>query len=1832
MKKGKGKKGALLSSDAGGDQYRMLFESAGDPIFIHDQDRILAVNNKACELLGYSREELLSLNPSDVDTPEERVNMAGRMARLKSRGILNFETVHRMKDGTPVHVDATARVITWDGKPAVMSICKDATRRKHAENILLTTALEWQNTFDSLRDAIFLLDNDFRIMRCNRASSEMFGKNSKDILGRYCWEVVHGTNEPIPECPITRMKKTKKREITVLKAGDRWLEVTADPIFDDEGKICGAVHIISDITELKKMNKELDSSYERFKLILEGASEGILIADVATKKIKYSNPSICRMLGYSAEELSQMTIERLHPASEWQRVLSEFELQSRGENLQVVDIPCMRKDGRIIYADINAINFVFDGIKCNVGFFRDVTDRKKAYQSLNESRMLYEDILDNQAAGIYRIHVRKHEDWSDIDKPPYFYEFLNDRYCEITGASREQHIADPSLTMKLVHPDDLQSWIDDNTASDRALSPFLWEGRLVVKGNVKWVHFESRPRELANTDRVWTGILLDISERRMAEEGMKQSLSLLNATVESTADGILVVDNKGKINYSNNKFSKMWDIPDEVMASGDDEKAIAHVLSQLKYPDLFMNKVKYLYAHPEEESFDIIEFNDGRIFERYSHPQKIAGQPVGRVWSFRDVSMARMAAEFLNSSERKYRSLVETTNTGYVVIDSEGRVLDANQEYVRLAGRNELKEILGRKVTEWTADYEKDKNEEAVRKCAIDGHIRNFEIDYADPSGKITPIEINATVVDSEEGPRILTLCRDITERRKMLDELQSHKDHLKDIIEERTSALRESERKYRELVENANSIILRMDRTGVVTFFNEFAQKFFGFSGEEIIGRNVVGTIVSDEMEHVIRNIGKDPGKFRNNVNENMCKDGERVWIAWTNRPVFDGNGQISEIMCVGNDITERVKAEKELEKYRGRLEELVEERTEELRSKEESLSNAQRIAHLGNWSRDMGTGKVFWSDETRRIFGFSAGEEATFEKFMACLHPEDVDMFRKDFERVVSAHETMQIVEYRICPGNGGGVRHIHARGEFTYGGKGELIRVEGVVLDITDQRKAEQALGESEARFQKIIEQSPMSMAIVAMDGTIEYINRKAVETFGYAHEEIPTMERWWIQAYPDEKYRKEVISTYMGLVKEAIEGNHEIEGREYRATCKNGDVKNVFIFGVPVSNKIFVMFDDITERKRTEQALRDSEERFRTIFEKGPIGMATVNHDGRFLRVNSAFSRMLGYSEEELTKLSYKDVTHPDHIEADMKKVGELIKGEIQIYNTEKRYICKNKGILWGDLTLSTVRDEKGEFLYFLAMLEDVTERKKAEQDLMDSEEKFRILFENSKDALMTLSPPSWKFTSANPAIADMFGVSGIDEFIRHAPWELSPERQPDGRLSVEKAKEMIDIAVRDGYNYFEWKHRRLTGEEFFATVLLTRMNIKGETILQATVRDISSQKKAEEEREKLEERLRQSEKMEAIGQLAGGIAHDFNNQLMGIMGYAEILADRLDDEEMRKDAESILRSSRRAADLTKDLLAFARKGKYQAIPVNIHKVIEEVISLLSHSIDKRIEIRRELKASPALIMGDPTQIQNALLNLAINARDAMPAGGELSFTTETLRTEDTYLKDIFKKTISRRCLKICVVDNGVGMDGETIRHIFEPFFTTKEAGKGTGMGLASVYGTVNSHNGVIDVRSEKGKGTVFSMYFPVLEESIDQEDSKTAAVSPVRKLNILLVDDEEIVRDMVAKMLRVFGHKVFICKDGQEALEYYRQSWQKIDLVVLDMMMPRMNGRDSYIGMRALNPKINAILMSGYSIDGEVQSLLDAGMKGFIQKPFNTRELNKVIQGAVNHGQ
>ncbi len=391
------------------------------------------------------------------------------------------------------------------------------------------------------------------------------------------------------------------------------------------------------------------------------------------------------------------------------------------------------------------------------------------------------------------------------------------------------------------------------------------------------------------------------------------------------------------------------------------------------------------------------------------------------------------------------------------------------------------------------------------------------------------------------------------------------------------------------------------------------------------------------------------------------------------------------------------------------------------------------------------------------------------------------------------------------------------------------------------------------------------------------------------------------------------------------------------------------------------------------------------------------------------------------------------------------------------------------------------------------------------------------------------------------------------------------------------------------------------------------------------RDITDRKRAEEEREKLRQQLFHTEKMSAIGQLAGGIAHDFNNMLGAIIGFAEMITKKIPpgNSDISRYAERILAVSGRGADLTAKLLAFGRKGKYDVAAVDMHELIDETIKLLEHTIDKRITIRTCLEARSTVVMGDRTQLLNALLNLAINARDFMPGGGEMTFSSDVARVDDPVLMAHPKEVAGKTYLIVSVSDTGVGMENNVKNRLFEPYFTTKPTGKGTGLGLASIYGAVINHGGFIDVQSEPGAGSRFHLYLPLSDTVISSPAHKP--VAPEKGTGrILVVDDEDDVREVTSETLKDLGYAVVTCSNGEEAVHYYESRAREIDLVILDIIMPKMGGYDCFMHLKKIKPSIKTIIASGYSMDGEAKRILDQGAMAFIQKPYSMEELAGVI--------
>jgi len=653
----------------------------------------------------------------------------------------------------------------------------------------------------------------------------------------------------------------------------------------------------------------------------------------------------------------------------------------------------------------------------------------------------------------------------------------------------------------------------------------------------------------------------------------------------------------------------------------------------------------------------------------------------------------------------------------------------------------------------------------------------------------------------------------------------------------------------------------------------------------------------------------------------------------------------------------------------------------------------------------------------------------------------------------------------------------------------------------------------------------------------------------------------------------------------------------------------------------------------DHERVVEQLSGSDAVLRSVLDASSrVSIIVTDLDGVVRIFNEGARVLLGYESEEVVGKQTPTLIHlQSEVEQRSQELSEEFGYPVRGFEVfvahakqgryeerEWTYVCKNGEHRWVNLAVTAVHNEQDEIIGFLGTAVDTTERRRAEERLRRSEQLFRQLFHDSADALLLLE--EGQFVDCNDGTIRMLRARNKGEVLNTPPWELSPEHQMDGRSSHEKALEMIGLALEHGSHRFEWLHCRMDGEVFPVEVLLTAITIGERRVLHTCWRDISDRKRAEEQ-------LRQSQKMEVVGQLAGGIAHDFNNMLAAIVGGADLLtADLQGEVELLEHVSMISDASSRAADLTSKLLAFARKGAETMATIDLHEVVRAAQQLFARTLDKRVEIVGTLAAKKSMILGDSTELQNAVINLGINARDAMRSGGRLTLATENvvLGPGDTTVGAF--TLAPGDYVRLTVSDTGQGIEPNLLPRIFEPFFTTKGVGEGTGLGLASVYGTVKSHCGSVSVDSTVGEGTRFQMHLPIADGPSDRDASPRPTSDTASEGGmILVVDDEPLVRSTLSKLLHSAGYSTLVAEGVEQAETIFAEHWSSVDAVLLDMIMPKHTGREGFHRLRAIDPDARILLVSGFTRGEEVTDLIEQGLAGFVRKPVRRADLIELLR-------
>lgn len=845
--------------------------------------------------------------------------------------------------------------------------------------------------------------------------------------------------------------------------------------------------------------------------------------------------------------------------------------------------------------------------------------------------------------------------------------------------------------------------------------------------------------------------------------------------------------------------------------------------------------------------------------------------------------------------------------------------------------------------------------------------------------------------------------------------------------------------------------------------------------------------------------------------------------------------------------------------------------------------------------------------------ILGFSR-DDLLFKNFRVISTPEYLDRLAKTYKEMISDPLVPEdILADVIC--KSGEHRPMEFSVSVIQGPSGETSGFRGIGRDVTEKIEAARSIRDSEARYKLLADN--LTDVIWVLDENMQYvyISPSVKKLRGYTPDEV--IKQSLEQTLTPDSYKhavqifsREYLQEQSGI-KHGKDWFTNLELEMYR---KDGSTVwtevnlNVLYDKDEYAIGILGVTRDITERKRAEEELKKSEELYRTIFEQTATANMILAEDTTVLMVNSNFEKLMGYSRQEVeNKMSWMKFVAEDEVETLLTRHRlRRIHPDSVSSTYEFKAITRSGEIRDLFMSVAMIPDTKNS----IASLIDITTRKETETALRQSEERFRDLARLLPQTVFE-ADLNGRLTFVNESSYERFGFSREDV---EAGLNVLDVMAPEDHLRIMKNYQSIIQGEKLGLN--EYLARKKNGATFPVLIHTTCIyHHEHPAGLRGFLIDIS-------EKKAMEDQLLHAQKMEAIGILAGGIAHDFNNLLMGVLGNISLMLMQVENTHpFHKRLKIMEEYIQKGSDLTRQLLGFARGGKYEVRTTNLAEFVLKSSEMFGRT---RKEITIHHNAAPDLwhVDIDRGQLDQVLLNLFVNAWQAMPGGGDIFIALENKELSDAGVQTFDVKP--GRFVKLTVTDTGIGMDEDTKSHIFEPFFSTKERGRGTGMGLASVYGIIKNHGGFVGVESQKGAGASFMIYLPASDrklENVQVEDH------PLRQgeETILIIDDEEMILDIASQMLENLGYKVLTAGDGKQGLAVFEINREIINLVILDMIMPIFSGKETFEALQRRDPSVKVLLSSGYSLDSQAKDIIACGCKGFIQKPFTIAVLSQKIR-------
>ncbi len=837
---------------------------------------------------------------------------------------------------------------------------------------------------------------------------------------------------------------------------------------------------------------------------------------------------------------------------------------------------------------------------------------------------------------------------------------------------------------------------------------------------------------------------------------------------------------------------------------------------------------------------------------------------------------------------------------------------------------------------------------------------------------------------------------------------------------------------------------------------------------------------------------------------------------------------------------------------------------------------------------------------------------------RWESVVHPDDKVTWRRTVAQLRLGKGLQS--EYRVVAPDGA-VRWVHESVSVSRRDSDGGLALDAVVTDVTEHRAAERALRESEERFRRLIEQAGDAVFVQDHEGRLVDVNQQACDSLGYTREEL--------LALPADALEQMVPSGHSGVKESLADGRPVTLDTVQRRKDGTTFPAEVRASGFEAGGRPLrlALVRDVTERHRAAEKLREQQALLSNIIAHIPISVFWKDRRSVYMGCNLNMARDVGRaSPEEVVGLTDHDMPVAQ-AEADWyvrcdREVMASGKPLLDVEETQQR----RDGTL---ATLQTskvpLRDANGQVVGVLGIYANVTERKRRDEALRASEERYRLLFERNL-AGVVLFTIQGRVLGCNESFARILGCA--------SPPEVLSRTSTDFDFQAEHREEILaELRERRALSNREILFRRQDGNPVWVLANLSLMEDETDgTVIHGTVVDITDRKRAEEALHRTEEQYRQAQKMEAVGRLAGGVAHDFNNLLTVIHGYSEMLLAGLPAIDPRHlHAQEIRKAAERAADLTRQLLAFSRKAVIAPRVLNLNVLVRDMEGMLRRLLGADIDLATVTATDLGAVKADRGYVEQVIMNLAVNARDAMPTGGKLTVELRNVELDEAYVRNHPEAHAGSHVL-LAVSDTGVGIDKATAARIFEPFFTTKGNG-GTGLGLATVYGAVRQSGGHVTVYSEPGLGTTFKAYFPrVFEDAAAASRSVPSLATLARGTEtILLAEDEPGVRSLARQVLESCGYRVLEAGDGDEALRVAAGYRQPIPLLVTDVVMPRLGGREAAEKLRVSHPEARVLFLSGYTDDAMVRhGVLEAEVH-FLQKPFTPAALAQKVRKVLDEG-